>query len=277
MESLEEACWAGAAEFAIECSSGIGVFNLAFGVGQFVLGNSLEIGVPFNGRATRVSGIDYAVSRIGRVMEEEAGRVLFENGARVSVSAVDQEGAVVRGVHGDATDVADFREGQDVGKGVGMVPDKAEVFESALLRNNLFAVTVCLKAESFVNVMDVGKEMGIAKDGDGGVAIKKDEVGGDAVGKMVLDLSEDETDLGEGATAGFLVGAFGGLFVFGVGFVGTGGTGVASVAVGVAMVPMITVGVVARTLWAEFASEEALVGGFEVVWVVVATFGVVVV
>ena len=83
--------------------------------------------------------------------------MLFENGATRAVGAMNIESAAVGGVHGDATGVCDISQGEYVGDGVGIVPDRAKGREHTFLARCLMTATVCFQMEDFVDVVNVGE------------------------------------------------------------------------------------------------------------------------
>ena len=108
-----------------------------------------------------------------------------------TTGAVHANGRFKGGVHGDAADAANFGKGENVGKGVRVVPHAPKILEIADKVGRLgAAVGVDLKGGPAST--NVGKESWVVENGHCGLAVKKDPGLWNDIGSL------SEGKLGEG-------------------------------------------------------------------------------
>ena len=95
-----------------------------------------------------------------------------------TVGTMDAKGWLRGGVHGDTAEFADSGKGKDVGKGIGVVPNGAEIGDIAE-QGGFLCATIGVDEEVLGAAANVGKVVGIAEHGNGQLTVEQDPVRGD--------------------------------------------------------------------------------------------------
>ena len=106
----------------------------------------------------------------------KAGRG-FQEAHDGTVSTMDAKGRFGGGVHGDTAEFAYGSKGKDVGKRVGVVPDRAKKRDVAD-HGGFLCATIGVHEEWLWAAANVGKVVGVAEHRDGRLTVEQDPVRG---------------------------------------------------------------------------------------------------